>query len=59
MEGKAAAANTAVTYPPEAYEMVFLLLLIPTSAIVLLTFILPETRGHYLHQKLPPVHFWS
>ena len=43
----------AVVYPAEAYQMVFLLLLIPTGIAVLMSFFLPETRGHYLHQHLP------
>ena len=43
----------AVTYPAEAYQMVFTLLLIPTAAAVLMSVFLPETRGHYLHQHLP------
>lgn len=51
--GKAVAAGTAVTYPPEAYQMVFLLLLIPTFITLVIACILPETKGHYLHQHLP------
>ena len=43
----------AVVYPAEAYQMVFLLLLIPTGIAVLMSFFLPETKGHYLHQHLP------
>ena len=45
--------GVAVNYPPEAYQMVFTLLLIPTAIAVLMAFFLPETRGHYLHQHLP------
>ena len=47
------AVGEAVIYPAEAYQMVFLLLLIPTGIAVLMSFFLPETKGHYLHQHLP------
>lgn len=46
-------AGKAAVYPPEAYQMVFLLLLIPTAAALVMSVFLPETRGHYLHQHLP------
>lgn len=53
VDGSTALRGTSVTYPPEAYQMVFTLLLIPTAVAVLISFFLPETKGHYLHQHLP------
>ena len=46
-------AGQVVTYPMEAYEMLYLLTLIPVSLSLLLSFIIPETKGHFLHQHAP------
>ena len=51
--GQNIVVGKAVVYPAEAYQMVFMLLLIPTGIALLMSFFLPETRGHYLHQHLP------
>ena len=53
VSGQKVVEGVAVVYPAEAYQLVFTLLLIPTAAAVLMSFFLPETKGHYLHQHLP------
>ena len=47
------AEGQKVIYPGMAYMQVFGLLLIPTGIALIMSFFLPETRGHYLHQHLP------
>lgn len=42
-----------VIYPMAAYEMLFLLLLIPVSLSLILSFTIPETKGHFLRQHAP------
>lgn len=46
-------AGQTVTYPMAAYEMLFLLLLIPVTLSLILSFIIPETKGHFLRQHTP------
>ncbi len=42
-----------IVYPMEAYQTVFALLLIPTVCGVLVSiFFIPETKGHFLHQRI-------
>ena len=47
------AEGQRVIYPGAAYMQVFGLLLIPTGIALIMSFFLPETKGHYLHQHLP------
>ncbi len=43
-----------IIYPMEAYQMIFTLLLIPAVCATLTAiFFIPETKGHFLHQRSP------
>ena len=48
--------NGQMVYPPEAYRMIFIILSVISVAVFLISWKIPETRGHYLHlhiNKLP------
>ena len=59
VKGKVSTIGDVIVYPAEAYQMVFMLLLIPLFIAVVISFFLPETKGHYLHLHLPEFRFWG